>query len=132
MNRSNSRPAKPLSARMTWPSRTRGWSWRSNALCDFISPEFRVGLSPNDRHALRGADQIQAEAPEIARMRGAEPVVGGSCELGALDRFAAGATPGGPGVESSSRRTSCQDSVSLARAVITTLSSVPAALNSLL
>lgn len=60
-------------------------------LGDFAFPEFRIGQSPDPLHALRGADQIQAKAPVIARMRGAVSVAGVSGKDGALDGFAAGA-----------------------------------------
>ena len=68
-------------------------------LGDLAFPELGVGQSPDHRHAFRGADQVQAEAPEVARVRGAVPVAGVPGQVGALDGFAAGAARDRGGIE---------------------------------
>ncbi len=54
-----------------------------------------VGLGPGqregDRQALQGADQVQPQSPEVARVTGAVPVLSPSGQVGALDRLAGAA-----------------------------------------
>jgi hypothetical protein len=49
---------------------------------------FRAGQREPDRQATEGGDQVQAQTPEVARMRSAVPVFGPSGQLGAFDGLA--------------------------------------------
>ncbi len=84
MSRSNSSPAKPLAGDDPLVGRERSLEqFRGNlALGSVGGRELE-----RDRHPVWGAEQVQAEAPEVAGMGGAVAVGGVAGRLGALDRL---------------------------------------------
>ena len=54
----------------------------------FAFPNFRVSKSPDDRHSVGCADQVEAKSPEVSGVGGAVAVAGVACEVGAFHRFA--------------------------------------------
>src|SRR5215472_1240619 len=64
--------------------------WRrvlEHGLGDLSIAEFGVGQSPRDHGAVGRGEQVEAQAPEVARVGGAVAVVGPAAESGALDRL---------------------------------------------
>lgn len=53
------------------------------------SPILASASPPDDRHAVRRADQVEPESPEAARVGSAVAVGRVPCQVGALDSFAA-------------------------------------------
>ena len=51
----------------------------------FTFPDFRVRQASDDRHSFWRADQVQAEAPEVAGVRRAVAVAGVPGEIAAFD-----------------------------------------------
>src|SRR5579884_373624 len=93
---SNSWLAYHLSATMSRPGR---WGECSSRLSDLPIPELGVGQSPGHHGAVGGGEQVEAQAPEVARVGGAVAVVGPAGELGALDRLTGGTAGHRGGVE---------------------------------
>lgn len=52
--------------------------------------EFRAGQTPGDGHALGGGDQVEAKAPEEARMAAAVAMTAVPCQVRAFDGLAGG------------------------------------------
>ena len=82
---SNSSPAKPLSTISVWPGCERAFEQFGG---DLALGLVGGGELEGDRHPVRGAEQVEAEAPEEARVGGAVAVGGVAGELGALDGLA--------------------------------------------